>query len=150
MLNILLLLRASNSRQVLYLLAALDTSLGRDPLVREDSLSSLSPRRPLYLYYYYMNQFFYLSFFTYFLLPLDSSGVFPLPSTLTIILSLRSTLEVNSLLAALYISTTSLQLDSSHDYRLMNSIDYRIVRLRRRYNKCLRFLKTRYPILEVA
>jgi hypothetical protein len=45
---------------------------------------------------------------------------------------LRSTLEVYSLLAAICISTTPLQLDSRHDCRLMNSIDHHIVRLRRR------------------
>jgi hypothetical protein len=45
---------------------------------------------------------------------------------------LRSTLEVYSLLAALHISTTLLRLDSTHDRRLMNSIDHRIVRLHRR------------------
>jgi hypothetical protein len=35
--------RALSSRQVLYLLAALNTSLSCDPLVCEDSQSSLSP-----------------------------------------------------------------------------------------------------------
>jgi hypothetical protein len=32
----------------------------------------------------------------------------------------------------------------------MNSIDHRIVRLRRRRDKCLRFLTTRYPTIEAA
>ena len=149
-LNILLLSRALNSRQVLCLLAAIDTSLGRDPLVREDSPSSLSPRRPLHLYHYYITRFFYSSSFTYLLLPLDSSGVFSLPSILTIIPSStkhpRSLFSPRRLLYLYYLSITRLL----HDRRLMNSIDYRIVRLRRRRDKCLRFLKTRYPILEVA
>ena len=48
---ILSLLRALSSRQVLCLLAALNTSLGCDLLVYKDSQSLLSPRRPLYLYY---------------------------------------------------------------------------------------------------
>jgi hypothetical protein len=85
MLNIPLLWRASNSRQVLCLLAALDTSLGRDPLVREDSPSSLSPRRPPHLHHHYTTRFFYSSSFTHLLLTLDSSGVFSLPLTLTTI-----------------------------------------------------------------
>jgi hypothetical protein len=41
--------RALSSRQVLCLLAALNTSLGCDPFVYKDSQISLSPQRPLYL-----------------------------------------------------------------------------------------------------
>jgi hypothetical protein len=44
--------RALSSRQVLCLLAALDTSLGRDPFVYKDSQSLLSPRRPPHLHHY--------------------------------------------------------------------------------------------------
>jgi hypothetical protein len=59
--------RALSSRQVLYLLAALDTSLGCDLLVYKDSRSLLTPRRPLYLYYYSITRFFiYSPLFTFF------------------------------------------------------------------------------------
>ena len=50
--------RALSSRQVLCLLAALDTSLGRDPLVCEDSQSLLSPRRPPHLHHQSATQSF--------------------------------------------------------------------------------------------
>jgi hypothetical protein len=50
--------RALSSRQVLCLLAALDTSLGRNPLVCEDSRSLLSPRRPPHLHHYPATRFF--------------------------------------------------------------------------------------------
>jgi hypothetical protein len=52
------LLRALSSRQVLCLLAALDTSLGRNLLVYKDSQSLLSPRRSLHLHYYLITRFF--------------------------------------------------------------------------------------------
>ena len=77
------------------------------------------------------------TFFTFFLskaLDLEHSTV-PLSSPCPrhwLRSPLRSTLEVYALLAAIHISTTPLQLDSSHDRRLMNSIDHYIVRLRRR------------------
>jgi hypothetical protein len=50
--------RALSSRQVLYLLAALDTSLGYNLLVYKDSRSLLTPCRPLYLYHYSITRFF--------------------------------------------------------------------------------------------
>jgi hypothetical protein len=52
------------SRQVLYLLTTLDTSLGRNPLICKDSRSSVSPRRPLYLYNHSVTPFFTPSSFT--------------------------------------------------------------------------------------
>jgi hypothetical protein len=73
------------------------------------------------------------TFFTFFLseaLDLEHSTVpvsSPCPRHWLQSPSLQSTLEVYSLLAAIHISTTPLQLDSSHDGRLMNSIDYCIV-----------------------
>jgi hypothetical protein len=50
--------RALSSRQVLCLLAVLNTSLSRNPLVYEDSQSLLSPRRPPHLYHYPITRFF--------------------------------------------------------------------------------------------
>jgi hypothetical protein len=52
-------------------------------------------------------------------------------------------LKVRCLPNAAYISTTTLQLDSSLNYRLMNSINRRIVRLRRYRDSCLWFLTIR-------
>ena len=101
--------RALSSRQVLCLLAALDTSLGRNPLVYKDSRSLLSPRRPLHLYHHSATRFFTYSFahHPHYFLPL-----FP-----------------------------------SINRRLMNSIDHRIGRLCRHYDKCLHILTTRCPTI---
>ena len=104
-------------RQVLCLLAAIDTSLGRDPLVCEDSRSLLSPRRPPHLHHHSATRFFTHS------------------SSLTLFTSSFSyTLPLFPLISR----------------RLMNSIDHRIVRLRRYRDRCLRFLTTRYPTIEAA
>jgi hypothetical protein len=108
--------RALSSRQVLCLLAALDTFLGHNPLVSEYSRSLLSPRQPphfhhsvTWFYTYSSSLIIFTSSFSY------TPPLFPL---------------IN--------------------HRLMNSIDHRIVRLCRHRDRCLRFLTTRYPILEAA
>ncbi|KAF4633412.1 hypothetical protein G7Y89_g4704 [Cudoniella acicularis] len=62
---------------------------------------------------------------------------------------LRSTLEVYSPRHPLYLHHP-LHLDSSHNRRLINSTDHRIVRLRQHRDRCLRFLTTRYPTIEAA
>jgi hypothetical protein len=74
--------RALSSRQVLYLLAALDTSLGCDLLVCEDSRSLLTPRRPPHLHHHSATRFFthspLLTFLTSsfpYTLPLSQSSV---------------------------------------------------------------------------
>ena len=80
--------RALNSLQVLCLLAALDTSLSRDPFVCEDSRSLLSPRRPLHLYYSVTQ------FFTY-----SSSSSFTSSFSYTLLLSQSSVNTVISVCA---------------------------------------------------
>jgi hypothetical protein len=64
-------------------------------------------------------------------------------------LPLQSTLEVYSLCRPLYLYHP-LHLDSLHNCRLMNSTDYRLVRLRQHCDRCLCFLTNRYLTIKAA
>ena len=103
---------------------------------------------------------FTLSPFTYLLLTLDSSGIlltfainynpllYKAPSKF-ILSSPPFILQFFTQLSTLH-TTLHTTVDSSHTCRLINSINYRLVKLRRHYNKCFRLLTTRHPITEVA
>jgi hypothetical protein len=142
---------ASNSRQVSW------------PWLRSPRLqgprSSLSLKRPPHLHYQGATRFFYLISFTHLLLTLDSSGIVltfaidydPLLYEAPSKFILFSPPSITQFLRPSTLHTTlHTTVDSSHTRRHMNSIDHRIVRLRRHRDRCLRFLTNRYPTLEVA